>query len=92
MSEKETSKNQKEETDGIGVGFLRKGVLIGSLFVLALVGIWSVIQIYVNISSAIELWISDEYVDIFQAGFNLVILLLISICIVRLLRRYEVNL
>ena len=52
--------------------YLRLGA-IGLLSLLALV---STVQLYTNVSAAIGRWASPDFVPLFQAAFNLVVLLL----------------
>ena len=63
--------------------YVQWGALVG-LLVLAMI---AAIQFYTSASRAISLWITSEYVPIFQAGFNLVLLLLAAIGISLLTRR-----
>ncbi|GAB7093056.1 hypothetical protein JCM30237_02080 [Halolamina litorea] len=51
-------------------------VLLGGL---ALLGLIATIQLYLNVSSAINQWITYEYRSLFQAAFNLVVLLLVGV-------------
>lgn len=46
--------------------------LLAGLSLLALV---AALQFYVNASAAIDQWVADEYRSLFQAAFNLVVLL-----------------
>ncbi|MFB6194603.1 MAG: hypothetical protein ABEI80_00390 [Haloplanus sp.] len=57
------------------------------LLVLGLLAFIAVIRLYLSISSAITTWITDEYRSLFQAAFNLVVLLVTGIGISYQLRR-----
>jgi hypothetical protein len=53
---------------------------------LLLLGIYLTAQFYWNVLGFIELWASDEFVDLFKALFNLTVLLLVGAVFVRQLR------
>ncbi|NHX35885.1 MULTISPECIES: hypothetical protein [Halolamina] len=59
-------------------------VLLAGLSLLALI---ATLQLYLNVSSAINQWISHEYRSLFQAAFNLVVLLLVGTAMVWQVRR-----
>ena len=89
MSETQESE-QKASTDSSIIDrsvpittYVQWGALVGLLVLAAI----AAIQFYTSASRAISLWITSEYVPIFQAGFNLVILLLAAIGISLLTRR-----
>jgi len=50
-------------------------VLLGGLSLLALI---ATIQLYLNVSSVINQWVTYEYRSLFQAAFNLTVLLLVG--------------
>ncbi|GAB7012584.1 hypothetical protein [Halolamina salina] len=54
---------------------------------LSLVALIATLQLYFNVSSAINQWISHEYRSLFQAAFNLVVLLLVGSAMVWQVRR-----
>lgn len=54
---------------------------------LSLVALIATLQLYFNVSSAINQWISHEYRSLFQAAFNLVVLLLVGSGMVWQVRR-----
>ncbi|MBP1987519.1 hypothetical protein [Halolamina salifodinae] len=58
--------------------------LLGGLSLLALI---ATIQLYLNVSSAINQWVTYEYRSLFQAAFNLTVLLLVSTGMVWQVRR-----
>ncbi len=59
-------------------------MLLAGLSLLALI---ATLQLYLNVSSAINQWISHEYRSLFQAAFNLVVLLLVGTGMVWQVRR-----
>lgn len=93
MNKKETQKKTKtkveKENGGLGSDVLRRRLLLGGILVLSILGLFALIQVYINLSSTITTWISQEYLGIFQAGFNLIILLLVAIAITRLIKKYK---
>jgi len=54
---------------------------------LSLVALIATLQLYFNVSSAINQWISREYRSLFQAAFNLTVLLLVGSAMVWQVRR-----
>ncbi len=58
-----------------------------ALGVLSLLAIYALIQFYGSVSEAISLWIAAEYEPLFQAGFNLVVLLVAVVGTLRLVER-----
>ena len=59
-------------------------VLLAGLSLLTLI---ATLQLYFNVSSAINQWITHEYRSLFQAAFNLVVLLLVGSAMVWQVRR-----
>ena len=59
-------------------------VVLGVLGILAFV---AVVQLYLSVSRVITTWITSEYRSLFQAAFNLVVLLLAGLGISYQLRR-----
>jgi uncharacterized membrane protein len=57
------------------------------LLVLGLVAFIAVIQLYLSISRVISTWITSEYRSLFQAAFNLVVLLLAGLGVSYQIRR-----
>jgi hypothetical protein len=72
------------ESDASNVGTYLSYALLAGLSLLALV---AALQFYVNASSALNQWISDEYRSLFQAAFNLVVLLVAAAGITWQVRR-----
>ena len=50
-------------------------VQIGGLVVLCLLALLATFRFYFAASQAIEVWISDDFVSVFQAAFNLLVLI-----------------
>jgi uncharacterized membrane protein len=57
------------------------------LLALGLLAFVAVIQLYLSVSNVIRIWISEEYRSLFQAAFNLVVLLAAGVGITYQLRR-----
>jgi hypothetical protein len=57
------------------------------LFVLGALAFVAVIQLYLSVSNVIRTWITTEYRSLFQAAFNLVVLLAAGVGISYQLRR-----
>ena len=49
---------------------------LGAIGLLAMLALVATFQLYTNTSAAIARWVSPTYVPVFQAAFNLVVLLL----------------
>ena len=49
---------------------------LGTVGLLSLLVLVSTVQLYANASAAIGRWVSPDFVPVFQAAFNLVVLLL----------------
>jgi hypothetical protein len=73
-------------TDEIISGQTEQNVRKAVLATLILLGIYFIIRFYWNVLGFIELWASEEFVDLFKALFNLAILLLVGSVFVRQLR------
>lgn len=57
-----------------GPGVERKLQAAGAV-VLGLIATWATFQVYFSLSRAIEIWFSRDFVPVFQAAFNLVVVL-----------------
>ncbi|WP_251343029.1 hypothetical protein [Haloplanus halophilus] len=57
------------------------------LIVLGLLAFVAVVRLYLSVSNVIATWITDEYRSLFQAAFNLVVLLAAGVGISYQLRR-----
>jgi len=66
---------------------LRRTLNYALLAGLSLVALIATLQLYFNVSSAINQWVSHEYRSLFQAAFNLVVLLLVGSGMVWQVRR-----
>lgn len=49
---------------------------LGGVAVLSLLALLATVRLYTSASSAIARWVSPDFVPVFQAAFNLVVLLL----------------
>ena len=56
---------------------------------LSLVALIATLQLYFNVSSAINQWVTQEYRSLFQAAFALVVLLLVGSAMVWQVRRLQ---
>ena len=63
-------------TSGFGDADVWRYLRLGAIGLLALLALVATIQLYSNTSAAISQWVSPTYVPVFQAAFNLVVLLL----------------
>lgn len=59
----------------------------GAIVVLGLLATWATFQAYASASEAIGIWISDDFVPIFEAAFNVAVVLVALAGIVWLVRR-----
>jgi hypothetical protein len=75
-----------DETDE-GMDDLRQKLNYALLAGLSLLALIAALQFYFNASSAINQWVTHEYRSLFQAVFNLVVLLLTAAGISRQVRR-----
>ena len=75
-----------DETDE-GMDDLRQKLNYALLAGLSLLALIAALQFYFNASSAINQWVTREYRSLFQAVFNLVVLLLTAAGISRQVRR-----
>lgn len=57
----------------------REYLLKGALVILTLFAVFAAFRFYSSASTAINVWVADEYRSLFQAGFNLVVLLVAGI-------------
>lgn len=68
-------------------GDLRRKLNYAMLFGLGLLAMIAVIQFYLNMSSVINQWVTHEFRSLFQALFNLVVLLVVGAAISRQVKR-----
>ncbi|MDZ7688836.1 MAG: hypothetical protein U5J64_08980 [Halobacteriales archaeon] len=73
-------------TDELISGKTEQNVQKAVLATLILLGIYFTVRFYWNVLGFIELWASDEFVDLFKALFNLIVLLLVGAVFVRQMR------
>lgn len=85
--ERSTDRDEENNSeDGYGAD-LRRIANYALLAGLLLVALIATLQLYFNVSSAINQWIAFEYQSLFQAAFNLTVLLLVSSALVWQTRR-----
>jgi hypothetical protein len=75
---------ESDETNGRNVGRYANHAVV---LVLGLLAVIAVIQLYLSVSDVIRTWIEPEYRSLFQAAFNLVVLLAAGLGISYQLRR-----
>lgn len=71
---------------GTDVEQIRQHILKGALGVLVIVGLVATFQFYASATEAINVFVSKEFQPVFQAVFNLIILLAVGIGIVQVVR------
>lgn len=76
-----------EETTTNDRGRVRQYANYAVLLVLGLLAFVAVIQLYLSVSNVIRTWIEPEYRSLFQAAFNLIVLLAAGLGISYQLRR-----
>lgn len=89
-SNQESTTEQSTDTSEDATGRSREPttyVQWGGLIALLLLALIALVRFYASATEAISIWITQEYVPIFQAGFNLVVLLLAAIGISLLVRQ-----
>lgn len=83
-----TTDGRSQPSDQRDVGRYVSYALLAGLSLLALI---AALQFYVNASSALNQWIADEYRSLFQAAFNLVVLLVAAAGITWQVRRLRTS-
>jgi uncharacterized membrane protein len=81
------STDDGDEADADGGRNVRRYANYAVLLVLGLLAFVALIRLYFSISNAITTWITSEYRSLFQAAFNLVVLLAAGVGISYQLRR-----
>jgi uncharacterized membrane protein len=84
--ESESTATDADENEGRGER-VRRYANYAVLLVLGILAFVAVIQLYLSVSNAIRTWIEPEYRSLFQAAFNLVVLLAAGLGISYQLRR-----
>ncbi len=79
--------SEEPADDGDGMSELRRRLNYALLAGLSLLALVAALQFYLNASSTINQWVTREYRSIFQATFNLVVLLVTAAGISRQVRR-----
>jgi len=87
LEQVESDEEEPERSDRRIDGDLRRKLNYALLLGLGLLALIAVIQFYLNISSVIDQWVTREYRSLFQATFNLVVLLVVGAAISRQVRR-----
>ncbi|WP_049935997.1 hypothetical protein [Haloplanus natans] len=82
----ESESTDADESEGRGER-VRRYANYAVLLVLGVLAFVAVIQLYLSVSNAIRTWIEPEYRSLFQAAFNLVVLLAAGLGISYQLRR-----
>jgi uncharacterized membrane protein len=86
IPESESTATDADESEGRGER-ARRYANYAVLLVLGVLAFVAVIQLYLSVSNAIRTWIEPEYRSLFQAAFNLVVLLAAGLGISYQLRR-----
>jgi len=79
--------NEPETETDDGGHRVRRYANYAVLIVLGLLAFVAVIQLYLSVSNVIRTWITSEYRSLFQAAFNLIVLLAAGVGISYQLRR-----
>lgn len=77
---------QDDRTGGLLGPEVERTLKSGAVVVLGLLASWATIQVYASTSRAISIWLSDDFVPVFHAAFNVVVVLLALAGIVWLVR------
>jgi hypothetical protein len=81
-----TEPDDAPDKDGLSWSAVRRNLLLAGIVVLGLLATWATFQVYASASQAIGIWLSDAYVPIFQAVFNVVVVLVALAGILALVR------
>jgi len=90
MSDTDTPTEDEPErtgTDADTGSRVRRYANYAVLLVLGLLALVAVIRLYLSASNVIATWVTDEYRSLFQAAFNLIVLLATGVGISYQLRR-----
>jgi len=66
---------------------MRQYLYRGAFVALALFGLFAAVQFYANVSRTISLWVTPDYKPLFQAVFNLVVVLACGVGLTVLVER-----
>jgi hypothetical protein len=86
-SETVSERDQPDDDTADDDGRIRRYANYAVLIVLGLLAFVAVVQLYLSVSGVIRTWIEPEYRSLFQAAFNLVVLLAAGLGISYQLRR-----
>lgn len=80
---------QRDPDSGSQAGITGHDTLLlkGALGLLSLLAIVATIRLYLSVSNAIGIWVTHEFRPLAQAGFNLVVLLVVGAGVAVILRR-----
>jgi len=91
MSESSTQESESEQTEPTAEtstgNDVRRYANYAILLVLGLLAFVAVIRLYFSVSNVITTWITNEYRSLFQAAFNLIVVLAAGVGISYQLRR-----
>lgn len=71
------------------VDTIRSYLVRGAVLLLGLLAALATFRFYSSASRAIDVWLAPRYQPLFQAGFNLVVVLAAIVAIVVITRRYR---
>jgi len=83
----DTDESNGSDADGDTGVRVRRYANYAVLAVLGLLAFVAVVRLYLSVSNAIGTWVTHEYRSLFQAAFNLVVLLVAGVGISYQLRR-----
>lgn len=83
------SEDQRDGFDEPDVETIRQYLLKGALGLLVLVGVVATFRFYASATEAIDVLVAEQFQPIFQAVFNLILLLAVGIAIVQVIRKLE---
>lgn len=82
--------DEATEAEGVIEGLdwpkLRRKLAITAIGLLALLAGWALFQVYVSAGEAISIWVSPDFVPIFEAAFNAIVVV-VAIAGILLVRR-----
>lgn len=76
-------------TSSFDVETIRSYLVRGAVLLLGLLAALATFRFYSSASRAIDVWLSPRYQPLFQAGFNLVVVLASIVAIIVITRRYR---
>lgn len=85
----EQAGEESDTDDEIISATLRRTLYRGTFLALALFGLFAAVQFYLNASRAISVWVVPDYQPLFQAAFNLVVVLACGLGLTVLVERFR---